>query len=56
MMSKRRPGLPLLKRYKDLVDQKVRDGSAFEFAVAVAFLEGATRMREQFVKRSKRGR
>jgi len=52
-MSKRRPGLALLERYKSLVDQKIRDGTAFEFAIAVAFLEGANRMRDRFVKRGK---
>lgn len=54
LMSKRRPGLSLLESYRSLVDQKIRDGSAFEFAIAVAFLEGASRMRDRFVKRGRR--
>lgn len=53
-MSKRRPGLALLERYKSLVDRKIRDGSAFEMAIAIAFLEGASRMRDRFVKRGRR--
>ncbi len=47
---RRRPGLKLLAHYEWLVNKTLREHSAFEFGCAIAFLEGARRMRDAFVK------